>query len=76
MTDDFEMATGEHRRTRYVVHDGVEWAIYERSWGDYDRRAATKLVFESEGVVRIVRGFPTEWYARTDDELVALSWRR
>ena len=76
MTDDLEMATGEHGRIRSLLHDGVEWTIYERTWGDYDRRSATKLVFESEGVVRIVRGFPAEWYALTDDELVALSWRR
>jgi hypothetical protein len=76
MTDDLEMATGEHGRTRYFMHDGVEWTVYERSWGEYDRRSATKLVFESDGVVRIVRGFPAEWYTLSDDELVALSWRR
>jgi hypothetical protein len=74
VTDDLEMATGEHRRTRHLMHDGVEWTIYERTWGEYDRRSATKLVFESDGVVRIVRGFPAEWYALTDEELVALSW--
>jgi hypothetical protein len=76
MTDDLEMATGEHRRTRYLMHEGVEWTVYERTWGDYDRRSATKLVFESDGVVRIVRSFPADWYALADDELVALSWRR
>jgi hypothetical protein len=76
MTDDLEMATGEHGRTRYFLHDGVEWTVYERSWGEYDRRSATKLVFESDGVVRIVRGFPADWYTLSDDELVVLSWRR
>jgi hypothetical protein len=76
MTDDLEMATGEHRRTRHLVRDGVEWTVYERTWGDYDRRSATKLVFESDGVVRIVRSFPTEWFTLSDDELVALSWLR
>jgi hypothetical protein len=76
MTDDLEMATGEHGRARYLVHDGVQWMVYERAWGDYDRRSATKLVFESDGVVRVVRSFPARWYALTDDELVALSWTR
>ncbi|MDQ6633675.1 MAG: hypothetical protein M3Z10_02845 [Gemmatimonadota bacterium] len=76
MTDGVEMATGEHGRTRHLQHEGVGWTVYERTWGDYDRRSATRLVFESEGVVRIVRVFPAEWYSLTDDELVALSWRR
>jgi hypothetical protein len=76
MTDDLEMATGEHRRERHLVHDGVEWAVYERTWGDYDRRSAIKLVFESDGAVRIVRSFPAEWFTLSDDELVALSWLR
>src|SRR6476660_5091056 len=51
MTDDFAMATGEHGRTRYLVHEGVGWSVYERTWGEYDRRSATKLVFESDGVI-------------------------
>jgi hypothetical protein len=77
MTDDnAETFTGEHGRTRHLMHDGVEWMVYERSWGDYDRRSATKLVFESDAAVRVVRSFPAQWYALTDDELVALSWRR
>ena len=76
MTDDLAMATGEHGRTRFLVHDGVGWTVYERTWGEYDRRSATKLVFESDGVVRVVRSFPSEWYALSDDELVALSWHR
>jgi hypothetical protein len=76
VTNDFEKATGQHGRTRYVLHDGVGWTVYERTWSDYDRRSATRLVFESEGAVRIVRGFPAEWYLLTDAELVSLSWRR
>ena len=76
MTDDFEMATGEHRRRRLLVHDGIEWAIYERAWGEYDRRSNTRLVFESDGAVRVVRSFPAEWFTLSDDELIALSWLR
>lgn len=77
MTADYlEAPAGEHGRTRHLMHHGVEWLVYERAWGEYDRRSATKLVFESEGAVRVVRNFPAEWYALTDDELVALSWTR
>jgi hypothetical protein len=74
--DHVQTPAGEHGRTRHLMHQGVEWMIYERSWGEYDRRSATKLVFESEDAVRVVRSFPAEWYALTDDELVAVSWSR
>ena len=34
------------------------------------------LVFESDSVIRVVRRYPADWSAMTDDDLAKLSWER
>jgi hypothetical protein len=55
--------------------DGTHWRVYEKAFGDYDRRSGMSLIFASEAAVRRVRDFPPDWMQLTDEELLALSWR-
>jgi hypothetical protein len=60
---------------RVIQADATEWRVYEQP-PVYDRRRRPDLVFESEGVIRRVRNYPTNWLDLTDDELIAVSWER
>lgn len=60
---------------RVIQMDATEWRVYEQP-PVYDRRRRPDLVFESEGVIRRVRNYPTNWLDLTDDELFAVSWER
>jgi hypothetical protein len=33
------------------------------------------LIFASDGAVRRVREYPSEWMSLSDDDLLALSWK-
>ena len=58
------------------VSDGhYVWTVYEHTPA-YDRRSGSTLVFDCPEVVRRVRAFPSDWFALSDAELVALSANR
>ena len=58
-----------HRLVR--DEEGHLWRIRELTFAD----APPSLVFESEGVFRRVRHYPTNWEELTDVQLYALSWK-
>ncbi|HEY2377660.1 MAG TPA: hypothetical protein VGH98_16930 [Gemmatimonadaceae bacterium] len=62
------------RGARELVIEGLPWRVYELPPTVFDRRTSPSLVFESDGVVRRVRNYPSEWRALADDVLFALSW--
>lgn len=75
----------QHRNERETVSsdaihfrdaEGVVWRVYERPHGTLDRRSGQSLVFESDGKIRRVRGYPADWRLLPPAELEALSWRR
>ena len=59
----------------FLDSEGTRWRVYEKAFGDYDRRSGMSLIFASEAAVRRVRDFPSDWMLLTDDELLALSWK-
>jgi hypothetical protein len=58
----------------FVDEDGAHWTVYEQSFGDYDRRRSSSLIFNSDFAVRRVRNFPANWMELSEQELMALSW--
>jgi hypothetical protein len=81
MTDQPEQRHEVHARDTapavrsFVDADGVSWRVHEQSFSEYDRRKGRSLIFSSDGAVRRVRHYPTEWMTLTDDELSDLSWK-
>lgn len=63
---------GHHARRRVLLVDGVRWEV-RLFTGRYDRRSRPDLLFESDGVVRRVRNYPSDWHALADDALFAIS---
>jgi len=61
---------------RTVYTDDAQWRVYEMESGPYDRRSGRSLIFESDGVLRRVRSYPTEWRELSDSDLMEVSWRR
>jgi hypothetical protein len=61
---------------RTVDTDDGQWRVYELESGPYDRRSGCSLIFESDGVLRRVRDYPTNWRELSDTELMVVSWRR
>ena len=59
---------------REIVVDHVPWYVYELPALAFDRRSTPSLVFESEGSMRRVRDYPSNWRSLTDEILYALSW--
>jgi hypothetical protein len=58
--------------TRCVVDAaGTFWTVCEVAYA-LDRRSGRSLVFESDGAVRRVRGYPEEWHRLSDEELARL----
>lgn len=51
--------------------DGAMWRVFELV-AAYDRRGPS-LVFETEGVMRRVRIYPSDWRTLSDRDLLALS---
>jgi hypothetical protein len=54
---------------------GQTWLVSERPFSEYDRRHGSSLIFSSELAVRRVRNYPSDWFALSDRDLAALSWR-
>jgi hypothetical protein len=69
-----EVVREAQRTARAIVADGVLWLVYELPPTAFDRRCTPSLVFESDGTVRRVREFPSDWRTFGDDDLFALSW--
>jgi hypothetical protein len=59
----------------FVDADGIRWQVSERPFADYDRRRGLSLIFASDAAVRRVREYPANWFALSDEELSALSWK-
>lgn len=69
----------EARSRRFFDEHGREWRVREQTSNAYDRRAAYSLIFESDGIARRVRCYPSDWCERSEGELSALceaEWRR
>ena len=66
----------EQTRIRSFTDDvGQTWLVSERPYSEYDRRSGWSLIFSSELAVRRVRDYPSDWFALSDSDLAALSWR-
>lgn len=63
------------RSRRFTDDLGQTWLVSEQPFSEYDRRSGFSLIFSSELAVRRVRDYPSDWFALSDDELAALSWR-
>lgn len=59
-------------RRRVLLIAGVRWEV-RLFTSRYDRRSRPDLLFESDGIVRRVRNYPTDWYALGDDDLFEVS---
>ena len=59
----------------FVDADGTQWRVREMPFSQYDRRRGCSLIFWSEGAVRRVRDYPTDWHELSDIELGLLSWK-
>jgi hypothetical protein len=69
-------STGDEARVRTFTDElGQTWLVSERPFSEYDRRRGSSLIFASELAVRRVRDYPSDWFALSDRELAALSWR-
>ena len=69
-------APGGEARIRSFTDDlGQTWLVSERPFSEYDRRSGSSLIFSSELAVRRVRDYPSDWFALSDGDLAALSWR-
>ena len=62
--------------SRTIYTDDGQWHVYEVESGPYDRRSGRSLIFESDGVLRRVRDYPSDWRELSDAELMVVSWRR
>ena len=68
--------SAEQTRIRSFTDDlGQTWLVSERPFSEYDRRSGLSLIFSSELAVRRVRDYPSDWFALSDSDLAALSWR-
>jgi hypothetical protein len=70
-----ESSSGQTRIRSFTDDLGQTWLVSERPFSEYDRRSGSSLIFSSELAVRRVRNYPGNWYALSDSELAALSWR-
>jgi hypothetical protein len=68
-------ADAEEREREFVDADGTQWRVKETPFSHYDRRRGRSLIFWSDGAVRRVRDYPTDWYELSDGELALLSWK-
>ena len=80
MSDSIERRTslphGAADRVRvFVDRDGTRWHVSERPFADYDRRRGLSLIFASDGAVRRVREYPSDWQSLSDEDLLSLSWK-
>jgi hypothetical protein len=66
---------GEDRVRVFEEADGTRWQVREMPFSSYDRRHGLSLIFWSEGAVRRVRDYPSNWYELSDHDLALLSWK-
>jgi len=57
----------------FAAPDGVQWKVGEYSNSDRGEGARC-LVFQCDGVVRLVRNYPSTWRTLDPAGLLALSW--
>ena len=63
--------------TQHAPEGRVEWYVDERPCAETPgARGATCLVFQNNVVMRRVYDFPRHWRSLSDEELLAVSWRR
>ena len=72
---EFESSVEQTRIRRFTDDLGQTWLVSERPFSEYDRRSGWSLIFASELAVRRVRDYPSDWFALSDSDLAALSWR-
>jgi len=72
---EIESSVGQPRIRRFTDDLGQTWLVSERPFSEYDRRSGCSLIFASELAVRRVRDYPSDWFALSDSDLAALSWR-
>ena len=70
-----ERSTVQTRIRSFTDDLGLTWLVSERPFSEYDRRSGSSLIFSSELAVRRVRDYPSDWFALSDSDLAALSWR-
>ena len=70
-----ERSTVQTRIRSFTDDLGLTWLVSERPFSEYDRRTGSSLIFSSELAVRRVRDYPRDWFALSDSDLAALSWR-
>jgi hypothetical protein len=80
MTVSRELSTVAHSAEQTPIRSfiddlGQTWLVSERPYSEYDRRTGSSLIFSSELAVRRVRDYPSNWFALSDSDLAALSWR-
>jgi len=70
--------SGARFGSRVVVDrsTNAQWVVFEIRNASYDRRDGRSLVFSTDGVMRRVRNFPTNWLELPDQDLLELSYRR
>jgi hypothetical protein len=70
--------SGARFGSRVVVDrsTNAQWVVFEIRNASYDRRDGRSLVFSTDGVMRRVRNFPTDWLELSDDDLLDLSHHR
>ena len=72
---EFESSVEQTRIRSFTDDLGQTWLVSERPFSEYDRRSGWSLIFASELAVRRVRDYPSDWFALSDSDLAALSWR-
>ncbi|HEV7993413.1 MAG TPA: hypothetical protein VGP25_16425 [Gemmatimonadaceae bacterium] len=74
-----QMETASHapetRSRTYIDEDGQIWRVFEQPFSEYDRRRGHSLIFMSDLAVRRVRDYPDDWFALSEPDLAALSWK-
>jgi hypothetical protein len=59
---------------QFVDSNGCSWRVFERNRRRFDEEV-TLLVFESNGSLRLVRKYPSNWRTLSAEALEYLSWR-
>jgi len=63
------------REREFADADGTRWRVREMPFSQYDRRRGRSLIFWSDGAVRRVRDYTTDWHELSDEALALLSWK-
>jgi hypothetical protein len=63
----------ESRGTRQLEVGGHLWTVAEAEFPTWNDPVGRCLMFTSDAVIRRVRRYPADWYARTDAALFEVS---